>query len=240
MARWSHLASLAIILALLQAASSEHWLNSYFTTDGNVRAAYDASGQQVAMVILNQQSGGGGFNSKKKFLFGHFSIKMKLIPGNSAGTVSCFYLSSGDDQYRDEIDMEFMGNSSGQPVVLNTNVDDKVIRSFKRYADLPFPNSKPMSLHATLWDGSYWATEKGKIPIDWSHAPFTVSYRNYYANACIGGGKCPAGSARWMHRQLSKADWGTISWAKQNYMRYNYCDDGWRFPQGLPGECSRN
>ncbi|GJN09665.1 hypothetical protein PR202_ga27690 [Eleusine coracana subsp. coracana] len=278
MARWSHLASFAVALALVQSAASEHWLNDYFTTDGNVRAGYDASGQEVATVSLNQQTGGGGFNSKKKFLFGEFSIRIKLIPGNSAGTVSCFYLSSGDDQYRDEIDMEFMGNSSGQPVVLNTNVwangdgkkehqfdlwfdpsadyhtytiiwnpeniifkvDNDVIRSFKRYADLPYPNSKPMTVHATLWDGSYWATEKGAIPINWSQGPFTVSYRDYFANACVGGRKCPAHSGKWINKQPSKAEWGTIAWAEKNYMRYDYCQDGYRFPQGFPGECSRN
>ncbi|TVU42064.1 hypothetical protein EJB05_08448 [Eragrostis curvula] len=277
MARWSHLASLAVALALLQAASSEHWLNDDFFTDGNVRADYDASGREVAMVSLNQQSG-GGFNSKQKYLFGEFSIRMKLIPGNSAGTVSCFYLSSGDDDYRDEIDMEFMGNATGQPVVLNTNVwangdgkkehqfdlwfdpaadyhtytiiwnpdniifkvDDNVIRCFKHYTDLAYPNAKAMSVHATLWDGSYWATEKGKIPIDWSGAPFTVSYQDYSVDACVSGGSCPAGSDKWMSRQPSSAEWGTISWAEKNYLRYDYCTDGWRFPQGFPGECRRN
>jgi xyloglucan:xyloglucosyl transferase len=175
--------------------------------------------------------------------------------------------------------MEFMGNSSGQPVVLNTNVwangdgkkehqfdlwfdpaadyhtytiiwnpeniifkvDDDVIRCFKHYADLAYPNAKAMTVHATLWDGSYWATEKGKVPIDWSGSPFTVSYQSYSADGCVGGGSsCPAGSVQWMDRQPSKADWGTISWAESNYMRYNYCTDGWRFPQGFPGECSRN
>jgi hypothetical protein len=92
MARWSHLASLAVALALVQAAASEHWLTDYFFTDGDVRASYDASGQQVATVSLTQQSGSGGFNSKKKFLFGEFSMRIKLIPGNSAGTVSFFYV----------------------------------------------------------------------------------------------------------------------------------------------------
>uniref|UniRef100_A0A0A9AQG4 Xyloglucan endo-transglycosylase C-terminal domain-containing protein n=1 Tax=Arundo donax TaxID=35708 RepID=A0A0A9AQG4_ARUDO len=43
-----------------------------------------------------------------------------------------------------------------------------------------------------------------------------------------------------MNRQPDNAEWGTVKWAERNYMRYNYCEDGWRFPQGLPGECSRH
>ncbi|CAD6247091.1 unnamed protein product [Miscanthus lutarioriparius] len=272
------LAVLAVALALLQAASAKSWLGAKFTTDGTVREGYDASGQQVVMLSLDQHSGAAGFNSKEQFLYGEFSIEMKLIPGNSAGTVSCFYLSSGDGDWHDEIDMEFMGNSSGQPVVLNTNVwangdgkkehqfdlwfdpaadyhtytiiwnptniifkvDGNVIRCFKRYADLPYPSAKPMTLHATLWDGSYWATEKGKVPIDWSSAPSSSPYRSYSANACVSGGACHAGRDGWMSRQLDSDEWGTVRWAERNYMRYNYCQDGWRFPQGLPAECSRH
>ncbi|CAD6265820.1 unnamed protein product [Miscanthus lutarioriparius] len=273
------LSLLASSLALMMAAvaSADSWLYEKFNTDGTVRTNYDASGQQVAMLNLDRSSG-AGFNSKEQYLYGEFTIQMKLNPGNSAGTVSCFYLSSGDGDGHDEIDMEFMGNSSGQPVVLNTNVwangdgkkehqfdlwfdpaadyhtytiiwnpenilfkvDNLFIRSFKRYADLPYPSSKPMTLHATLWDGSYWATEKGKVPIDWSSAPFVVSYSSYSANACVSGGACRAGRDGWMSRQLDSAEWGTVRWAERNYMRYNYCQDGWRFPQGLPAECSRN
>ncbi|WVZ94419.1 hypothetical protein U9M48_040312 [Paspalum notatum var. saurae] len=277
MARRS-LAVLAVVLAILQAASAKSsWLRQ-FTTDGAARPGYDASGQQVVMLNLDPSSGPAGFNSKEQYLYGEFSIEMKLIRGNSAGTVSCFYLSSGDGDGHDEIDMEFMGNSSGQPVVLNTNVwangdgkkehqfdlwfdpsadyhtytiiwnpenilfkvDNLFIRSFKRYADLAYPSSKPMTLHATLWDGSYWATEKGKVPIDWSNAPFVVTYRDYYASACVSGGACRAGSDGWMHKTLDAAEWGTVRWAERNFMRYNYCQDAWRFPQGLPAECSRN
>jgi xyloglucan:xyloglucosyl transferase len=186
----------------------------------------------------------------------------------------------GDDH--DEIDMEFMGNSSGAPTVLNTNVwasgdgkkehqfylwfdpsadyhkytiiwndknvifrvDDVTVRAFRRYADLPYPDAKPMAVHATLWDGSYWATEKGNVPIDWSAAPFVVSYRGYTADACVaaGGGKppsCPAGRNAWMDRELEDTDRLTVAWARRNCLQYNYCEDGWRFPEGFPGECSR-
>ncbi|OEL28255.1 Xyloglucan endotransglycosylase/hydrolase protein 8 [Dichanthelium oligosanthes] len=283
MARWSlallSSSSLTVaVLALVQPASAQSWLDE-FTTDGDVRSHYDPSGKQVASLVLDQNSG-AGFNSTQKYLFGEFSVEMKLIPGNSAGTVTSFYLTSGEGDEHDEIDMEFMGNSSGAPTVLNTNVwasgdgkkehqfylwfdpsadfhkytviwndkniifrvDDVTVRAFKRYADLPYPDAKPMAVHATLWDGSYWATEKGEVKIDWSRAPFVVSYRGYTANACVAVGSsssCPAGRNEWMDRQLEDTDRLTVAWARRNCLQYNYCDDGWRFPQGFPGECSR-
>lgn len=35
-----------------------------------------------------------GFASKTRYLFGRFTIQMKVHPGDSAGTVSTFYVSS--------------------------------------------------------------------------------------------------------------------------------------------------
>ncbi|KAF9591835.1 hypothetical protein IFM89_008485, partial [Coptis chinensis] len=69
-----------------------------------------------------------------------------------------------------------------------------------------------MSLDATLWDGSDWATSGGKIKVDWTQAPFVASYRNYNVDACWYSGDgngsnttttCSSSSDSWMFRKLT-------------------------------------
>ncbi|KAG0481798.1 hypothetical protein HPP92_009882 [Vanilla planifolia] len=78
---------------------------------------------QVWYLFLDKEKG-CGFQTKQRYRFGWFSMKLKLVGGDSAGVVTAYYMCSDLDagEKRDELDFEFLGNRSGQPYTIQTNV----------------------------------------------------------------------------------------------------------------------
>jgi len=44
-------------------------------------------------LILSGTFSGAGFGSKSKYMYGKVTIQLKLVEGDSAGTVTAFYVS---------------------------------------------------------------------------------------------------------------------------------------------------
>ncbi|XP_038682042.1 xyloglucan endotransglucosylase/hydrolase protein 22-like [Tripterygium wilfordii] len=277
---------LALFLSWFMATSKANFYDDIQVTWGDQRGKI-LEGGQLLTLSLDKYSG-SGFQSKNEYLFGRIDMQIKLVPGNSADTVTTFYLSSQGPNH-DEIDFEFLGNVSGDPYILHTNVfsqgkgnreqqfylwfdptntfhtysivwnrqriiflvDDIPIRVFNNMESngVPFPSNQPMRLYSSLWNADDWATRGGLVKTDWTNAPFTASYRNYKANACVwsqSSSSCASKSSNglqdsaWQEQGLDSKGRNRLRWVQQKYMIYNYCTDFKRFSQGLPTECKRS
>ncbi|XP_050216093.1 probable xyloglucan endotransglucosylase/hydrolase protein 23 [Mercurialis annua] len=273
---------MVVIISLMMVANAGNFYEDFYVTWGGDYNAKILNGGNDLTLSLDQASG-SGFQSNNEYLFGKIDMQLKLVPGNSAGTVTAYYLSSKGATW-DEIDFEFLGNLSGDPYILHTNVfsqgkgnreqqfylwfdptadfhtysilwnpkniifyvDGIAIREFKNMESIgvPFPKKQPMRIYSSLWNADNWATRGGLVKIDWSHAPFTASYRNFNANASIctnGPSSCtssnPNSNNSWLWEEPDFAKQGQMKWVQDNYMIYNYCKDAKRFPLGLPKEC---
>ncbi|KAG0610824.1 hypothetical protein M758_7G094500 [Ceratodon purpureus] len=261
-----------------------------------------SDGMHADLRITSVNQSFGHFQSKYRFVFGYFSMNLKLIPKQSAGVIATYYFSSPETKPKesdrhDEMDFEFLGNTSGNPITLQTNVylngvgnreqhhylsfdptaafhkysllwnqhliiwfvDDKVIRVFHNKTQevgVPFPVNRPMAVQCSIWDGSDWATQGGRVKLNYTYAPFVAQYEGFGgvdgcqacpatpSTACDTADLSPCSDAKkyWFleQQELTAKQIKQLQKHQKKYIVYDYCTDAKRFPEGMPEECRYN
>ncbi|KAG6495258.1 hypothetical protein ZIOFF_043052 [Zingiber officinale] len=96
-------------------------------------------------------SSGSGFASKSKYLFGKVTAELKLVEGDSAGTVTAFYMSSEGANHH-EFDFEFLGNRTGEPYLVQTNLYINGVGNREQRMDLWFDPTTDFHAYSILWN----------------------------------------------------------------------------------------
>ena len=122
---------------------------------------------------------GAGFSSNQMFLFGQIDMQIKLVPGDSAGTVVAYYVCdlflltccvlllyycfswmlwhcvlqlTSDQPNRDELDFEFLGNVDGKAYILQTNVFADGFDNREERINLWFDPTEDFHTYSILWN----------------------------------------------------------------------------------------
>ncbi|GLJ13867.1 hypothetical protein SUGI_0221530 [Cryptomeria japonica] len=108
-------------------------------------------------------------------------------------------------------------------------------------------------MFSSLYNGDQWATQGGRVKIDFSSAPFVASLSNLTLEGCVWNMEDYNGSLalcsstnqgnHWWngpeYSSLNYTQQRQMKWVWDNYLVYNYCDDLPRFNYTkLPFECS--
>ncbi|KAK1299867.1 putative xyloglucan endotransglucosylase/hydrolase protein 7 [Acorus calamus] len=180
-----------------------------------------------------------GFASNHQYLFGRISMKIKLIPGDSAGTVTAFYMNSDTDKVRDEVDFEFLGNRSGQPYTVQTNVFAHGKGDREQRINLWFDPAAEFHTYSILWNRFHVIFYVDQVPI------------RVFKNNEARGVPFPMHQPMGVYSTLWEADdWATrgglekIDWSKAPFYAYYKDFDIEGCPVvptgGRPSNCSSN
>jgi len=113
----------------------------------------------------------------------------------------------------------------------------EVVRAPAMGGDFP---SKPMSVYATIWDGSAWATEGGRYKVDYAHAPFAADFSRLVLAGCPpagGGARCAVAVMTAEFAVMTPAKRAAMRRFRRRHLLYTVCHDRYRYNGTVFPEC---
>ncbi|XP_024959519.1 xyloglucan endotransglucosylase/hydrolase 2-like [Cynara cardunculus var. scolymus] len=187
-----------IVLFFMVAAKADiisgDFNQQFDVTWGNGRGKIINNGRLVKLQL--DKASGSGFKSKNQYLFGKIDMQIKVVPGNSAGTVTSFYISSLGPAH-DEVDFEFLGNLSGDPYILHTNVFVQGQGNREQQFYLWFDPARNFHTYSILWNPKTIILYVDGTPI------------RQYKNMPSYNIPFPNGQPMWILSSIWDAEWAT-------------------------------
>ncbi|KAL7103005.1 hypothetical protein ACP275_08G153400 [Erythranthe tilingii] len=175
----------AIVVAIFRppvgAAETNAPFGDVFTKscpDNDFKTSQDG---KIWNISLNKQ-GGCGFMTKERYRFGWFSMRIKAVGGDSAGVVTTYFMCSENaaGPERDEVDIEFLGNRTGQPYLVQTNVYKNGTGGREMRHVLWFDPTHDFHTYSFLWNNHQLVIFVDKVPIRvYKNANYT---NNFFPN----------------------------------------------------------
>jgi xyloglucan:xyloglucosyl transferase len=157
------LVAFLLVAHIVVAAGAGSFFESNFqVTWGADHVQPSADGNSVKMFL--DKTSGANFAGTKSYVYGGFSAEMQLPGGDSAGVVTAMFTTSQGANH-DELDFEFLGNVSGQPYILQTNVFANGVGGREERLYLWFDPTQGFHTYEVVWNPKLITFFVDKIPI---------------------------------------------------------------------------